>query len=289
MDYADQRYYASAYGRFNTADPYHGSASGANDPSTPLSWNKYAYSQNDPINFNDPRGLSRCDPAVDGFTGDDDDCGPDDDDGYFDNDGGDDGSGNPGGGGQPPTPPPCGSQRDVNYVITNFLGADAVSAQKGLSPEFILAWAAVESGFGTSGVSTTNDNYFGEKYFVCTNGGKDCVPNTNPDKSAPWKGAVPCSTINSTKAGFACFLGNNIYSSAMAALSSHGGAYLTAAKGALAGGVAAEAQAIADAGWCKEGNCPNGGYGQQVLADYNELVPVINCLFPWEGAQIALK
>jgi RHS repeat-associated protein len=55
LDYADQRYYASAYGRFNTPDPYIAAAKGANDPSTPGSWNRYAYVQGDPVNGYDPR------------------------------------------------------------------------------------------------------------------------------------------------------------------------------------------------------------------------------------------
>jgi RHS repeat-associated protein len=57
FDYADQRFYASTYGRFNTPDPYMAAAKGANDPKTPGSWNRYAYVQGDPINANDPRGL----------------------------------------------------------------------------------------------------------------------------------------------------------------------------------------------------------------------------------------
>src|SRR6185312_3834907 len=52
LDYADQRYYASAYGRFNTADPYQASAG----PSDPGSWNRYAYVGGDPVNRSDPRG-----------------------------------------------------------------------------------------------------------------------------------------------------------------------------------------------------------------------------------------
>ena len=39
LDYADQRYYASAYGRFTTTDPY-GASGGPSDPS---SWNRYSY------------------------------------------------------------------------------------------------------------------------------------------------------------------------------------------------------------------------------------------------------
>jgi len=57
LDYADQRYYASTYGRFNTPDPYAGSAK----PNSPGSWNRYSYTLGDPINGNDPTGQ-------DGFT-----------------------------------------------------------------------------------------------------------------------------------------------------------------------------------------------------------------------------
>ena len=53
VDYAQQRYYSSTYGRFLTSDPYR--ASGG--PSDPNSWNRYAYVQGDPVNFNDPEGL----------------------------------------------------------------------------------------------------------------------------------------------------------------------------------------------------------------------------------------
>lgn len=51
--YADQRYYASTYGRFNTADPSTASAG----PSDPVSWNRYSYTGGDPINRSDPQGL----------------------------------------------------------------------------------------------------------------------------------------------------------------------------------------------------------------------------------------
>ena len=50
---ADQRYYASSYGRFNTADRLASSAM-AGDPG---SWNRYSYSSGDPVNGNDPHGL----------------------------------------------------------------------------------------------------------------------------------------------------------------------------------------------------------------------------------------
>ena len=56
LDYADQRYYASTYGRFNMADPYQASAG----PSDPGSWNRYAYVGGDPVNRLDPHGRDWC-------------------------------------------------------------------------------------------------------------------------------------------------------------------------------------------------------------------------------------
>jgi RHS repeat-associated protein len=53
LDYADQRYYASGFGRFLTPDPYKASG-GLGDPG---SWNRYVYVMNDPINYRDRRGL----------------------------------------------------------------------------------------------------------------------------------------------------------------------------------------------------------------------------------------
>ena len=51
---ADQRYYASAYGRFNTVDPMANSAKADN----PSSWNRYSYTMGDPVNHNDPGGMN---------------------------------------------------------------------------------------------------------------------------------------------------------------------------------------------------------------------------------------
>jgi RHS repeat-associated protein len=65
LDYADRRFYASTYGRFNTADQYQ--ASGG--PSDPGSWNRYTYTRGDPVNRFDPTG--RVDIATCGGDGDD--------------------------------------------------------------------------------------------------------------------------------------------------------------------------------------------------------------------------
>ena len=55
LNYADQRYYASGWGRFNSPDPYVAIAATAE----PQSWNRYSYVQNDPVNYGDRRGLYR--------------------------------------------------------------------------------------------------------------------------------------------------------------------------------------------------------------------------------------
>ena len=56
LDYAVNRYYDSATGRFLSADPYI-----ANSPfADPLEWNRYSYVSGDPINYLDPRGLFGC-------------------------------------------------------------------------------------------------------------------------------------------------------------------------------------------------------------------------------------
>ena len=60
LDYALNRYYKPEWGRFTSPDPL--------QPGTaerPSSWNYYAYTEGDPINFSDPEGLDRieaCDP-----------------------------------------------------------------------------------------------------------------------------------------------------------------------------------------------------------------------------------
>jgi RHS repeat-associated protein len=61
-DYADQRYYNFGYGRFQTSDPSKGV-----DLKNPITWNKYTYAGNDPVNFNDRRGLMM--DLVDDFGG----------------------------------------------------------------------------------------------------------------------------------------------------------------------------------------------------------------------------
>jgi hypothetical protein len=53
LDYAEQRYYSSALGRFITPDPYAGSVRLGN----PDTWNRYAYVNNNPTNLTDPHGL----------------------------------------------------------------------------------------------------------------------------------------------------------------------------------------------------------------------------------------
>jgi RHS repeat-associated protein len=59
LDYADQRFYASTYGRFNTPDPANRGAL----LRRPQSWDMYAYTRGDPVNLYDPNG--ECTPMRD--------------------------------------------------------------------------------------------------------------------------------------------------------------------------------------------------------------------------------
>jgi RHS repeat-associated protein len=59
LDYADQRFYSSQFGRFLSADRY---VSGA-VPGIPAAWNRYTYVIGDPVNLFDPTGRDFCDPG----------------------------------------------------------------------------------------------------------------------------------------------------------------------------------------------------------------------------------
>ena len=58
LDYAQNRYHQPGMGRFMTTDS---AAANRNDPG---SWNRYAYTQGDPVNFNDPKGLFQAVPQT---------------------------------------------------------------------------------------------------------------------------------------------------------------------------------------------------------------------------------
>ncbi len=153
LDYANNRYYSNAYGRFMTPDP---STSNA-DPKNPQSWNFYAYVNGDPVNMTDPTGLYAA-----GEDGDDDD----DDDG---------------GGGQPPpsqpqrqkTPPPDCDQLLTRNLQTflqkndaSLLAWDPNLAMQlvaegilvGIDPRLFASIATLESAHGTK---FNNNNPFG--------------------------------------------------------------------------------------------------------------------------------
>ena len=53
LDYAQQRWYSSQIMRFTSADPF----SGGMSAEMPQSFNRYAYVNGDPVNYNDPSGL----------------------------------------------------------------------------------------------------------------------------------------------------------------------------------------------------------------------------------------
>ena len=65
-DYAVNRYESPGTGRFLTSDPYITSDGSNGDPADPGSWNKYAYTEGDPVNEVDPDGLCQEPPQLSG-------------------------------------------------------------------------------------------------------------------------------------------------------------------------------------------------------------------------------
>jgi RHS repeat-associated protein len=58
LEYAMNRYYSGALGRFMTVDP----SNSSQEPSNPVSWNAFAYLHADPANYTDPTGLDLYSP-----------------------------------------------------------------------------------------------------------------------------------------------------------------------------------------------------------------------------------
>ncbi len=54
LDYMHARYYSAGMGRFLSVDPVTG------EVTRPLSWNRYAYVRNSPLNLTDPSGMNPC-------------------------------------------------------------------------------------------------------------------------------------------------------------------------------------------------------------------------------------
>src|SRR5579863_3640631 len=70
LDYANNRYYSNAYGRFMTPDPYQSTSGGSGDANDPQSWNRYTYASDEPINHIDPEGLFQECPACSIYNSD---------------------------------------------------------------------------------------------------------------------------------------------------------------------------------------------------------------------------
>ena len=261
FDYADQRFYNWASAKFMSADPYRNSA-GVGDPG---SWNKYSYVAGDPVNNTDPTGMWTCPESVRYCSRD---YIPAEDQGGTGGGGsGDQGVAHGRRGGEKPSKN-CDlndptNAKVINYIRTNAGAASQIASLTGLNADFILAWGALESGYGTGSAATKNNNFFGL---------------TAPSKSSTggWAGAVPCNTLSGTFAGFACFAGDStLLLSGTAALSSQSGRYLVPALAAQASGegLAGIGSAIAAAGF----NSERINYGERVAGAAAQIAKRVDC------------
>jgi RHS repeat-associated protein len=277
-DYADQRYYGSMFGRFLTADPSQNSA-GPNDPG---SWNRFTYTRGDPANHADPTGLSDCgtgdplaplcdiaDPSTGANTGPnlDQPC-SDVSLGYA-----------PSPAPYPapycqvpaeapppptPKPPDCIDAfpaYEVNYVVSNFGSANNLGFRAGVPGSWILAWGALESFWGTKGVVTTNNNFFG------------------------WRGSGNVLCPPTANKGFGCFAAPGFYNSASTVLFSTRNYFRYDGKqGVAAGDILSdqfqEGASITQAfdTLAHAGYTPDAGYGAGVTSRWVEVLAIEICL-----------
>ena len=268
LDYANNRYYSNQYGRFMTPDPYQGTSGGSGDADNPQSWNRYAYTVGDPVNWNDPDGEfyqppqqppnQPLPPIVNSNPG---------------------GSPNPGGttknhNSAPPPPPPCNPTRNpriannLTFVEKNYQAAVGVAAQQSVPVSWILGWAGVESGQIIKDANgNTIGNFWGQ------------LPQAQSGDNnffglvgGPWQGQVPCpnAVTNSQGGTFACF--NSFSGSATAALS---GVYGNALRIDAAAGQSANAAfyEVADLGYFSN----PVAYGQLVQSTVNQVATLLDC------------
>jgi RHS repeat-associated protein len=185
LDYADQRYYSNQFARFMTPDPYK-AGTGSGDPTNPQSWNHYAYVLSDPVNFKDPRGMDT--EAAEGEEGPPDPGwapllpGPQ----------------NPGKSSDNPkySYPECdkGStteDKNLDFIVNHYDDASAIAAKYSVPADWVLGWAAEESGYGYKPPQAELQNNF--------------YNETLPPRGVTggWAGAVAC--VGKTSPGYACF------------------------------------------------------------------------------------
>ncbi len=246
----EQRFYTSQFGRFMSADRFQRAAK-INDSG---SWNKYSYTRGDPVNRFDRSGTE--DWCTDEEC-DDDPC--DEDPTII----GCTESG--GGGGAPPkknkkpkpSKPTCNNDSPQSqFVAANYSAASSLSAEFNVPTDWILGWAASETGYGSSGPALNNGNYYNQ--------------TTNN-----WSGAITCG--GGTVSGYACFA--SFLASATSVLESKYGAAIQADLAANPTMSAASIfQQIANLGFDPKGSTTNAGYGGRVSNVIQGVDDRIKCL-----------
>ena len=203
LDYADQRFHNPGTGRFLTPDPYRAMGTGAADPKTPGSWNKYAYAQGDPVNGIDPMGREVC------WDDDGEPCyeDPCDDNDFFDSPI-DCGGGGGGCGPPPPTPPPP-PQPDCSISLyerpaggkhrpwqhTYIVIDDPLLEQSGYVANELILQAGPSNNFPAFGTLTSQIVPPGQGFGSNKNNASDPNAPGNKEIGSPYTGADACLDI----------------------------------------------------------------------------------------------
>jgi RHS repeat-associated protein len=258
--YAWHRFYSATWGRFSSPDPYVMSGGLTH----PQGWNRYSYVENDPVNWTDRSGLWRESPAFCDFYPDEWYCSPFPASSQTRTYGKESATGTGGSWEQPrggrfvTRYKDCNEnnsiqeERNLEFLLEHFADAEDISKEAQIPLQWILAWAAYESGWGHT-YPETNKAIHNNNYYGLTSGSN-------------WLKQSPCSST--ALGGFACFA--NFYDSTYSALFSlrkdpKSGLYWTAAtilKEAFASDLstALAFQVIADLGHMAS----NKNYGAEV-------------------------
>jgi RHS repeat-associated protein len=288
QDYANARYYNSNLGRFWSPNP---KGHAAADPENPMTWNRYAYANDDPSSQNDPSGLDTilepmpypsitpgecsvgagegietvfceliswsimarpnlADMTQSAYP----ECNP---------------SGNK------------GIEAKLDFIDENYADASELSAMSvsglnstAIPADWILGWAALESNWGATALTSGQNPQFTGQYFGWGGAG-----NGNMTCPAGAGAGFACFASFWAAAATSLFSGNNyfIYNGQI------GVSMAAVLEDALASGLSESAafQNVANTGYVGDNDPGKPQYGAGVTTRTRQIDPLLDCLKRW--------